>query len=289
MFGGRQCSDPFPLSRRITELYRLGNLVVLFTDLIAAAERENDALRIPAPDDWKQGRTLYGGLTSGACLHAARELAGEARRLRSALISFVGPSSDEIVARAETLRSGRTAATVRASLMSDGAPATEALLTFSDSRESTLDYVSHPAPNVAVPHTDNVIDTSAGGGPTFISNFELIPAGGGIPMSGAEPPDLVWWCRHKDPAAWHTDLGLMCIGDVLPPAALVMATNRTNLSSMTWMIDIVADDLTSEDGWYLFQSRAETVQNGFSTQDMSIWNRNGDLVAKGRQTITIFG
>jgi acyl-CoA thioesterase len=68
-----------------------------------------------------------------------------------------------------------------------------------------------------------------------------------------------------------------------------MASTPVRVSSMTWMIDIVVDDLASEDGWYLFRSHAETVRGGFSTQDMSIWNRKGQLVAKGRQTVTMFG
>jgi len=262
---------------------------VLFSELLANATREPSALRVRAPDDWKQGRTLYGGLTSSLCLHAARELAQAQGRLRSALISFVGPSSGEVVASAETLRSGRTAATVRASLDSDGTCATEALLTFSDTRPSALDYEAHPAPEVPAPRSEDALDLAAAGGPVFVRNFELIPVGGGIPISGADTPDLIWWARHRDPAARGTDLGLLCLGDVLPPAALPMASSPVPLSSMTWMVDIVADDLATHDGWYLLRSRAEVVRGGFSTQDMSIWNHAGALVAKGRQTVTIFG
>lgn len=262
---------------------------MLFTDLLSAATREPDALRLNPPDSWKQGRTLYGGLTSGIALYAARELTGESRKLRSALISFVGPSTDEVVATAQVLRSGRTAATVRASLSSGGTPATEALLTFSDTRESALLYETQTAPEVSAPDPKNALDLAAVGGPTFIRNFDIVPAGGGIPMSGASVPEIIWWARHKDPSARGSDLGLLCIGDVLPPAALTMASTPMKVSSMTWMIDILTDDLSSEDGWYLFRSSAENVRGGFSTQDMSIWNTKGELVAKGRQTITMFG
>lgn len=262
---------------------------MLFTDLLAATTRESDALRLNAPDSWKQGRTLYGGLTSSVALHAARELTGESRKLRSALISFVGPSADEILATAQLLRSGRTAATVRASLSSGGTSATEALLTFSDTRDSAVRYEPKPANAVTAPDLANALDLAAKGGPVFLGNFDIVPAGGSIPMSGASVPEMTWWARHKDPSARGSDLGLLCIGDVLPPAALTMATTPVAVSSMTWMIDIVADDLSTEDGWYLFRSSAECVRGGFSTQDMSIWNSEGELVAKGRQTVTMFG
>lgn len=262
---------------------------MLFTDLLATTTREPDALRLNAPDSWKQGRTLYGGLTGSIALHAARELTGESRTLRSALISFVGPSTDEVVVNAQLLRSGRTAATVRASLSSAGTPATEALLTFSDTRESALRYEAEPAPEVSQPDLANALDLAAVGGPTFIRNFDIVPVGGSVPMSGAAVPEIIWWARHKDPSAQGSDVGLLCIGDVLPPASLAMASAPMKVSSMTWMIDVVADDLSSEDGWYLFRSSAESVRGGFSTQDMSIWNRRGELVAKGRQTVALFG
>lgn len=262
---------------------------MLFTELLTTTTRESDALRLSGPDSWKQGRTLYGGLTSGMALHAARELTGEVRTLRSALISFVGPSTDEVIATAQLLRSGRTAATIRASLTSGGTPATEALLTFSNTRESALRYEAQAAPDVNEPDAKHALDLAAVGGPAFIGNFDIVPVGGAAPMSGAAVPEIIWWARHKDPSARGSDLGLLCIGDVLPPASLAMASTPMKVSSMTWMIDIVADDLSSEDGWYLFRSRAETVRGGFSTQDMTIWNRQGELVAKGRQTVTMFG
>ncbi|MFK8043538.1 thioesterase family protein [Congregibacter sp.] len=262
---------------------------MLFTNLLAATIRDSDSLLLNAPDSWKQGRTLYGGLTSSVALHATRELTGETRSLRSALISFVGPSADEVVATAQILRSGRTAATVRASLSSGGTPATEALLTFSDTRESAVLYEPQQAPKVSAPDPASVLNFAAMGGPAFMGNFDIVPVGGGIPMSGASKPEVIWWARHTDPSARGTDVGLLCIGDVLPPAALTMTTTPVKVSSMTWMVDIVADDLSTEDGWYLFSSSAESVRGGFSTQDMSVWNSKGRLVAKGRQTVTMFG
>ncbi|WP_439101185.1 thioesterase family protein [Congregibacter sp.] len=262
---------------------------MLFTNLLASTTREPDALRLNAPDSWKQGRTLYGGLTSSVALYAARELTGESGTLRSALISFVGPSTDEVIAEAQILRSGRTAATVRASLSSGGTPATEALLTFSDTRESAVIYESQQASEFPKPRAENALDLAAAGGPAFMGNFDIVPVGGGIPMSGASKPEVIWWARHRDPLARGSDLGLLCIGDVLPPAALAMTTAPVKVSSMTWMVDIVTDDLSTDEGWYLFRSSAEKVRGGFSTQDMSVWNSDGELVAKGRQTVTMFG
>ena len=62
-----------------------------------------------------------------------------------------------------------------------------------------------------------------------------------------------------------------------------------NVSSMTWMFDLTTDDLSTDDGWYLFQCKADQIDGGFSTQDMSVWNSARQLVAKARQTVALFG
>ena len=58
---------------------------------------------------------------------------------------------------------------------------------------------------------------------------------------------------------------------------------------MTWMVDYCGPPPDTDDGWYLFEARADSAAGGFSTQDMSIWNTAGVLVAKGRQLVTLFG
>ncbi|MEM6604853.1 MAG: thioesterase family protein [Pseudomonadota bacterium] len=259
-----------------------------FTDILANAKPDKDGYAYAAPDQWKQGRTLYGGLTSSICLHSARLLTGEERQLRSALVSFVGPSSEYITADAAVLRSGRTATTVRSSLRSSGSVATEALLTFADCRESNIVYTPSTMPDVAAPRPDDVLDLSRAGGPAFTCNFDLIPVGGAIPMSAAPVPDIYWWARHKDVAARDTELGLLCIGDILPPAVLTMTASPARVSSMTWMIDFVGDSWETEAGWYLFRSTADAATGGLSTQHMSIWSTSGAMIAKGRQTVALF-
>lgn len=259
-----------------------------FTDLIAAAERRGDELHFPAPENWKQGRTLYGGLTAAMSLHAARVLTGEIRQLRSALVSFAGPSSDEVSATAELIRSGRTAATVRTALQSGDSAATQTLLSFSDLRDSDIRHDAAPAPANETPTDAQILRFSDVGGPTFGENFDVAMIGGSIPMSGSDNPELLWWARHRDPAARGSELGLMCLADILAPAVLTMLRKPAPVSSMTWMVDIISDSLETEDGWYLFNAKADSARGGYSTQDMSVWNSAGELLIKGRQTVTLF-
>ncbi len=43
------------------------------------------------PDEWRQGRTVFGGLTAGLALAAARAEFGALTALRSMSCAFIGP------------------------------------------------------------------------------------------------------------------------------------------------------------------------------------------------------
>ena len=258
-----------------------------FADLIAASRRDGDVLHYPSSDDWKQGRTLYGGVSAAYCLHAARTLTDEMRALRSAMVSFVGPCVEDVQGTASYLRSGRTAGTVRAELSSGGTPCTEVLFTFSDMRDSTLNHKAPKRPDVPMPdEIDFRVPTDRL--PGFAKKFESIPAGGSIPMSGADDLHLLWWARHKAPEARDGELSLLALGDILPPAAMTHMKERAPISSMTWIFNMLTDNPTTEDGWWLLEAKGFNAEGGFSSQDMTIWNTHGEMVAKGAQMVAIF-
>jgi len=60
------------------------------------------------------------------------------------------------------------------------------------------------------------------------------------------------------------------------------------ISSMTWMVNILREKPVTTDGWWLLQSRAESAVEGYSSQDMLAWNRDGELVIAGRQSVAVF-
>jgi acyl-CoA thioesterase len=73
-----------------------------------------------------------------------------------------------------------------------------------------------------------------------------------------------------------------------PPAVLPMFKEFAPISSMTWMMNFVKEDLSTSDGWYLLRSEAENAQDGYSSQDMQVWNSDKELLITGRQSVAIF-
>ena len=261
-----------------------------FADFLAAIDHSGDTLTAAIPDSWTQGRTTYGGISSVLCLMAARGALPEPRPLRSALVSFVGPSAGTVSVTAHVLRSGRTASAVRAVLTSQAGQGLETSFTFGAGRQSVLSLPGRGLPDgVTTPPKGADGGSFPPGAPSFTGNFELFLAPGALPFTGQtghEP--LRFWTRHRDPEAWSGLDALFCLADALPPAITTHLHDFAPLSSMTWAVDMLAEDLSTDEGWYLLESSPDHAADGYSAQTMTIWSTDGRCLLKGRQMVTVF-
>src|SRR5687768_11684308 len=79
-----------------------------FSILLSRVQAREGAAMLDVPEDWLQGRTLFGGLQAVVGLAAMRTLAPEAP-LRSLQVTFLAPvPGGPVHARARTLRSGKS-------------------------------------------------------------------------------------------------------------------------------------------------------------------------------------
>ena len=166
--------------------------------------------------------------------------------------------------------------------------AAEAIFTFGAARESALDHAHLPAPDVAAPEDVSNLFRGSGMGPTFAQNFNMLLAAGNPPMSGTRNPDMTLWMRHKDTATPDNAVALLALADAPPPAAMALFTAPGRISSMTWMAEFLTDNITTTDRWFLARHIADTVADGYSSQSMTLWNRDGTPIMIGRQTIAVF-
>ncbi len=237
-------------------------------------------------NNWMQGRTTYGGMSAALCYQAVVNDFPDLPPLRSAQINFIGPVGGDVNVTTKVMRQGRSVAYVSAEMMGEKGLATQAVFCFGTSRESRLDqdFTSPPV----VPNVENSSDFfDSGFGPSFASNYDCLLAKGGHPVSGSDAFEHFIWVRHKDPQA--NDLAaLIGIADMPPPAVLPMFKEFAPISSMTWMMNFLKEDISTEDGWWLMRSAAEHARNGYSSQDMQVWNKAGELVIAARQNVAVF-
>ena len=123
--------------------------------------------------------------------------------------------------------------------------------------------------------------------PAFTGNFLVRLVRGERPISGAEQPSQDLWVKHKDELA-DGIVALVGIADMPPPAIMPVMKTPAPVSSLSWMFNVLKDDLTTQDGWWLLGSYAEHARQGYSSQNMTIHNAQGELVLVGRQNVTVF-
>lgn len=259
-----------------------------FSEILSSTKRNGDVLDAPIPNEWTQGRSAFGGLAAALAYHGVRKLTEEKRPLRGAMISFVGPTSDNVTIDVTPLRSGRTSGSVRSSIKADGVSATEALFTFAELREdSNLEFEPPKSPAEHSPISDPSMEAFRPPFPTFYKQFEVVPVFG-LPFQQTKTPDIYWWIRHIDPAHHQSMEGLLAIGDAMIPAYGTKMNDWAPMSSMNWMINMLTDNPQTEDGWWLLRSTADSANGGYTSQNMAIWNTNKECVFLGRQMVTIF-
>lgn len=249
---------------------------------IDALEPIEGGWRGTVPDSWLQGRTAYGGFSAALALHAAQRSDVDLPPLRSAQVAFIGPLSGEIVLRASRLRRGRNAAFVQVDVESDAGLGLRATFVFMGPVESKLDHRAGSAPDFPMPGPET---TTYRGHPlvAFSQNFDL--------LDQREGPASEWlrWVRLAEREGVDPMVELMCVADCLPPAALKLIGAFAPISSMTWLLNILGPQPTTQDGWWLLRATTNYAAGGNSSQQMGIWNAEGTPVGEQMQSIAVFG
>lgn len=261
-----------------------------FSHLTAAlqAAQAQECFHITLPADWLQGRTTYGGLSAALSLAAVQRSHADLPPLRSAQLTFVGPASGQLELAPSLLRRGKSTVLLACDMQGDSGLAVRSTFCFGTGRASAHD---HPAPALPpLPGPEACPDYYAWPGlANFMHHFEGRLAGGARPGTPGAAPAMSVWLRHRDAGDESSLVRLLALADALPPAALVMSSGPTPISTMTWSIEMLEVRPFSSTGWWLVQAEAETSREGYSVQNTVIWSADGQPVLLARQCLTIFG
>ncbi len=251
--------------------------------IIESLEPVEGGWRGTVPETWLQGRTSYGGLSAALALHVAQQSEPDLPPLRSALVAFIGPLAGEITIRATKLRRGRNAAFLQADVESEAGLGLRATFVFMSAVESQVDYQVGSPPDFARPGPDDT--TYKGVNSTFfIQNFEILDRRD----ETVGPTEWLRWVRLQDREGLDPMVELVAIADCLPPAALKLVGGPAPCSSMTWQLNVLGPQPRTTDGWWLLRTSADYARGGSSSQDMMIWNADGEAVAEQMQSVAIF-
>ena len=258
-----------------------------FSVLLSQVQASEGTALLDVPDDWLQGRTLFGGLQAVVGLAAMRSVA-PAAPLRSLQVTFLAPvPGGPVRAVARILRSGKSTTHVEARIV-DG-DNTLALLVgvFGVARQSAV-LLRPEQPKVSA---GNPIELPwmPGVTPNFTQHFKAKWLVGSPPWTRSTTPENVIELGMRD-SGNATEYHVVAMADFIPPIALSWLTTPVAAASLTWLLELLPEDVGSLalDGWRV-DAQLTAAHGGYTNQSLTLWGPDGTPVALGRQTMVVFG
>ena len=238
---------------------------------------------VDLPGSWTQGRTAFGGLSTALAYTAAEQLEQGLPNLRSAQIAFTGPLFGQLKTEAKMLRRGRSTAFIQSEVFGEKGLGLHCNFVFAARRETQITAYQMEAPEFpALPTSE---DLHSGPPAFFTSNMEYV--GKRIDIN-VKTQRLTRWMRLKHRESLDPMAELLCMGDSLPPSIMGLLNQNAMVSSMNWQINIIADHISTKDGWWLIDSATHHANHGASSQYMSIWNSDRELIATAMQSVAYY-
>jgi len=238
---------------------------------------------VALPQSWTQGRTAFGGLSGAIAYHAASHIETGLPPLRSAQIAFTGPLFGALTAETTMLRRGKNTAFVQSEIFGDKGLGLHCNFIFAAPRPTDVRTYDIDEPDF--PPLPGDADLHSGPPQYFTSNMEYV--GKRIDTS-IKTNRLTRWMRLKQRAGLDPVAEILCMCDSLPPSVMGLLDKNAMVSSMNWQVNVIAEELTTQDGWWLIDSRTHHADHGASSQYMSIWNSRRELIATAMQSVAYY-
>jgi len=257
-----------------------------FTALLASMSHKDGHFQVAPGEEWGQGRTLYGGITLALAAHAARLTFPDLPQMRAAQAAFTGPASGSLTIKPFKVAAGKSSAFIGVDIETEIGTALRATFCYGVSRQSVFSHSNLAIPKVEKPEQCPTFFRSDFA-PRFTGQFDGRLAGRAGIISGSDTPDLLTWIRHRDTEVADSEAGLIALADALPPAAMMMFTEPSPVSTATWSMEFLTEHYTNR-SWHLMRTLAEHVGDGYSSQHMNVWSEDGRALMVARQLVTIY-
>lgn len=261
---------------------------MLYSDVLQSLQQQNGVWTAAVPEDWLQGRSVFGGLQAAFALKAMRALAPAGMPLRTLQVTFIAPVlAGGVSVQARLLRTGKNAVHAEARLMDDEQVLCSVIGVFGARRESTV-TVTPQQPVVEVQKSIEFRHIP-GVTPTFTQHFSARWLRGGIPFSNSSSTEAVIEIGMHD-SGGASEAHVLALADFIPPVALAMLKTPAPGSSLTWMMEFLTDrfEQLPLTGWRV-DAQLVAARDGYTNQSVMLWGPGGVPVALSCQSMVVFG
>lgn len=255
--------------------------------VLGSLVEQDGGYRIEAPEAWAQGRTLYGGINAALTYAALVRAHGTQPPIRSVQLAFVGPAAGALDFRSEVLRQGKSSASFATECRNAEGVAARGTFVFGAGRESAVAHDFAPRFELPAPEDSARFHKTDKPLPGFLGRFEFRLASGARLFEPEKKPEFAVWARLVEGDSDDPVANLLAIADALPCAAMANFPRPAAVSTVTWGIDF-HQPAPAASGWHLIRSVSEQAAEGYSLQEMRLFNRAGEALASARQLVAIF-
>ena len=259
--------------------------------LIALSDTNWKIDNIIIPKNWTQGRTAFGGISSGMLYSAIRQKVDSERVLRSYTTNFVGPLSPEVPFSIEVtlLREGKNVSQYIAHATQNGKSCVFVQACFGIARKSGIQVKNQDIHNMPLPSKGKYIPQIPKVTPKFLRHFELSINQGGMPFTRKKDSVYHGHMRFKNPPAEITDAHIITLIDAWPPTLLQMMKIPAPASTVSWNIEFIHPHKSvGPSDWFAYQAITRQAADGYGHTEATIWDKDNEVVALSRQTVAIF-
>jgi acyl-CoA thioesterase len=234
---------------------------------------------------WSAPRGPNGGYLAAIVLRALlAEVADGAREPRSLTLHYLRPPVDgELAIDVAVERTGRSLTSLSARVSQDGRLCILALAALALERESVADYAATP-PAVPPPEAIAPMELREPA-PSIARRFEVRPALGAPPFSGAGEALTGGWLRFAEPRPLDAP-ALAMYADAWLPAPFTRLTGPVGAPTIDLTVHFrapAAAAAVAAGEPVLGVFRSSTSGGGFFEEDGELWSRDGVLLAHSRQ------
>lgn len=257
------------------------------------------ALHFALGDDWRQGRSCFGGLQAAMALLAMRRFTGVTAPLKVLQTTFIGPVGDaEVEVRATVLRTGKSVAHVEARLLQGGETRCLVIGVFGEDRPSAIAVPMAVREAPQGPEGLRDLPFAKGVAPNFTQHFVWRWAAGGFPYSASREPFTRIWLKHRgatDASPHGAEIALVGLADAVPSPAISMMRGLQASSSLTWTLELLRPappqrgDFGSGHDFWRIDSELHQARDGYAAQTATVVAPDNTPVALSRQSVVVFG
>lgn len=246
-----------------------------------------EQLRGTVPEDWRQGRTAFGGVLAAAGVRALKSRVDPGRKLRYFSAQYVAPVGEgEVEIRLSELATGGSVSNAVAAFYSEERLCMQMTAVFAKPRYSSKPVIpesvrlQNPEGLPSLPYIEGVV-------PQFTRNLEFRWLEGGFPFSGHQEAVISGFCRHKTAAgeAVEATIGLL---DAWPAPVLPLLDRPSPASTISWSAHFYDPPVHRPTDWWFYRALPVSFEEGYATTEARLYAPDGRLVAWSEQLVAVY-